>query len=186
MSGGHFELEWALGIGKVLITEEEIEERVSQLGREISSDYRGGVPTFVGVLKGGLVFLSDLIRKVDLKVELDLVGLSSYRGAAQSALTVTHDLASDVRGRDLILVEGIVDTGLTLSHILDRLRSENPSSLEVCALLDKQRARRLEVPLAYVGFRIPDLFVVGYGLDYEEHYRNLPYIAAFAPEAHSP
>ncbi len=170
-----------MGLGKVLITGEEIRDRVTQLGKEISSDYRGSAPTFVGVLKGGLLFISDLIREVDLRVKLDFVGLSSYRGTARGKTRVTREPSSGIEGEDLILVDGIVDTGLSLRRILDGLKSRNPASLKVCTLLDKKSRRQVEVRLDYVGFRIPDLFVVGYGLDYEEQYRNLPHIAVFEP-----
>ena len=174
----------ALGIGRVLVAEDEIKARVSELGQEITSDYRGRVPTFVGVLKGSFIFLSDLVRAVDLEPEVALFGVSSYSGAEQGRVKVTYDLAGGVEGKDLILVDGVVDTGLTISHLLRRLRSKSPSSLRTCVLLDKRSRRKAEVTLDYVGFEIRDLFVVGYGLDYNERFRNLPHIAAFAPEAH--
>lgn len=171
--------------GRVLITEEEIRGRVSQLARKVSSDYRGRSATFVGILKGAFVFLSDLVREVDFSVEVDFLGLSSYRGTARGESRFTRELSTDLGGKDVLLVEGIVDTGLTLSGILDSLKGRRPASIKVCALLDKTQRRKVEVKLDYVGFEIPDLFVVGYGLDFEEDYRNLPHIAVFEPRESS-
>lgn len=170
---------YTLGIGRILITEEELRVRVSQLGREISSDYRGKSPTFVGVLKGAFVFLSDLIRAIDLRAEVDFLGLSSYRGVSQERMRVTRELSSEARGKDLILVDSVLDTGVTIQTAVDDLRLKNPASLKVCALLNKESKKKADIPLQYIGFTIPDVFVVGYGLDYKEHYRNLPHIAVF-------
>ncbi len=173
---------WTLGIGRILVTEEELKLKVSQLGREISADYRGKSPTFVGVLKGAFLFLSDLIRVTELQIEVDFLGLSSYRGVSQERIRVTRELGSEAEGKDLILVDSVVDTGVTIQTAADYLRLRNPKSMKICALLDKESKKKVDIPLQYIGFTIPDVFVVGYGLDYQEQYRNLPHIAVFDPK----
>jgi hypoxanthine phosphoribosyltransferase len=164
----------------VLISAEAIAERVAALGAEIARDYdaEGRVPHFVCVLKGGCLFLSDLMRAVDLPLTVDFIAVSSYGDGTSSSgeVRLTKDLDQSVEGRDVLFVEDIVDTGLTLSYLVDSFRRRGARSVKVAALLDKRSRRRTEVSLDYVGFEIPDEFVVGYGLDYSERYRNLPFI----------
>ena len=166
-------------INKTLITADAIREKVREIGAEISRDYTGKRPVLVGVLNGALIFLADLMREIDLPVEAYMMAASSYDGyETTGTVDIIKPPDASVTGRDVILVEDIVDTGITLDCLLESLRAEQPASLEVCALLDKKSRRRIEVPLKYVGFEIPDEFVVGYGLDYNQQYRNLPYVAS--------
>lgn len=157
-----------------------MQKRVAELGREITRDYRGQTPLFVGVLRAAAVFLADLIRHVDLTMQVDFVAVSSYgAGTATSGhVRLVKDLEADIEGRDVILVEAIVDTGLTVDFLLKSLQSRGLASIQVCSLLSKPSRRLVAVPVAYLGFEIPDLFVVGYGLDFAQQYRNLPFVAA--------
>ncbi len=170
-------------IEEILYTEEQIAERVRQLGEEISRDYAGREVHLVGVLKGAVAFTADLMRRLTVPVRLDFVAVSSYGQESQSSGEVRFlkDLDEDAAGRHLLLVEDIVDTGLTLQCLVSALRARQPASLRVCAFLDKPARRRVEVALDYVGFTVPDRFIVGYGLDYAGRYRNLPYVAALRP-----
>lgn len=163
---------------RTLISREEIQSRVRELAEQITRDYRDRDLVMVGVLKGAFVFLADLARHVDLPLEVDFVAVSSYGKDTKSSgvVRIIKDIDLDIRGRDVILVEDIVDTGLTLSYITDMLRQREPSSLEICALLNKPQARKVDLEVRYSGFDIPMLFVVGYGLDYAERYRHLPYV----------
>lgn len=163
---------------RVLIPAETLMIRVRELGQEISDSYRGRMPLLVSVLKGGVVFLTDLMRSITIPHHIDFLQLSSYEGGTETSGTVRllSDLGTNIGGRDVVIVEDIVDTGLTLRYLLKQLEIRQPRSLRVCALLDKRAARQVEVPLDFVGFTIPNEFVVGYGLDYDEKYRNLPYI----------
>lgn len=163
---------------RTLISREEIQSRVRELAEQITRDYRDRDLVMVGVLKGAFVFLADLARHVDLPLEVDFVAVSSYGKDTKSSgvVRIIKDIDLDIRGRDVILVEDIVDTGLTLSYIADMLRQREPSSLEICALLNKPQARKVDLEVRYSGFDIPMLFVVGYGLDYAERYRHLPYV----------
>ena len=170
------------GIDRVLITARQIEGRVAELGKQVSHDYAGREPVLVGVLRGMLCFMADLMREISLPIEIEFMSISRYRGSAQSAVRITKDLDVDLRGRDVILVEDIVDSGMTLNYILSHIRSKGPSTLEVCTLLDKRARRLIEMPIRYVGFEVPDEFVVGYGLDYQDKYRNLPFIGALKPD----
>jgi hypoxanthine phosphoribosyltransferase len=154
------------------------------LGAAITQDYAGRAPVLVFVMKGALIFVADLIRRIDLPLRLDFLVVSSYGAGTQtSGVHVVTDLRADIRCEDVIVVEDIVDTGLTLQEVLGRLAARHPASLTVCALLDKRSRRRVPVELRYVGFHIPDEFVVGYCLDYAERYRNLPFIGILKPEA---
>ncbi len=166
-------------IGQVLLTEEQIKKRVKELAHEISRDYYGRVPVLVSVLKGGILFLSDLMRELTVDHEIDFMSVSSYDGGVESSgiVRIIADLSINVEGKDVIIVEDIVDTGLTLDYIRHILLARHPKSLRICALLDKRARRKIDVPIDYVGFIVPDEFVIGYGLDYQEKYRNLPYIA---------
>jgi len=161
----------------VLIEENEIRKKVRELGSRINSDYKGRNPIIIGVLKGAFVFLADLLRETEIPLEVDFLSIRSYDGTESSGVVrITHDLSLNIEDRDVILVEDIIDTGRTVKYILDNLRTRKPRSLAVCSLLDKEERRVIEVPLKYVGFKIPGSFVVGYGLDYDNRYRNLKYI----------
>jgi hypoxanthine phosphoribosyltransferase len=165
-----------------VVAEAELRERVAELGRELTTDYEGRPPLLVGVLKGAFVFMSDLSRAIDLPVEFDFMAVSSYGSATRSSgvVRIMKDLDLDLTGRDVLIVEDIVDSGLTLAYLRKNLAARHPASLEVCALLVKEGLQRVELDLRYVGFRIPPVFVVGYGLDVGERYRNLPFIAEYA------
>jgi hypoxanthine phosphoribosyltransferase len=164
----------------VLFGREDIRRRIEELGRDITGDYEGRAPVLISVLKGGSVFLADLMRHVLLPIAIDYMSISRYGGAAESMgrVRIVKDLEVDVGGRDVLIVEDIVDTGLTLSYLITVLESRQPASVEVCALLDKSVRRITPLPIRYVGFDCPDVFVVGYGLDFQERYRNLPDILA--------
>ncbi len=168
-----------------MISEDEIKARVKELARQIENDYKGKNPLFVGILKGAFIFLADLVREITaIPVEIDFIATSSYGSSTVSTgvVKITKDLTEDITGRDVILVEDIVDTGLTLKYLYNLLLSRNPRSLEICVLLDKKERRKVEVPVKYRGFEVPDLFLVGYGLDFAEKYRHLKYIRALSPE----
>ena len=159
----------------LLLTDDQIQARVAELGREISRDYTGREPILIGVLKGSLVFLADLVRKISIPVAVDFMSISSYGNGARSSgvVRILKDLDESITDRDVILIEDIIDTGLTLTYILATISARKPASLEVCGLLDKTARRIIEVPVRYKGFDIPDEFVIGYGLDYEGRYRNI-------------
>jgi hypoxanthine phosphoribosyltransferase len=167
-------------VGEVIVTPDELQRRVSELAEEITQDYAGRDLFMMGVLKGAVFFVADLIRQVDLPCELDFMAVSSYGSLTDSSgvVRILKDLDAPIEGRDVLIVEDVVDSGLTLGYLLRSLRSRNPRSLEVCALLVKPHQRRVELPIRYVGFDIPNRFVVGYGLDLDQLYRNLPYVAA--------
>ncbi|TML00926.1 MAG: hypoxanthine phosphoribosyltransferase [Actinobacteria bacterium] len=165
----------------ILFSEEQIQSRVADLGRAIARDYAGRSPVLVTMLKGAVVFLADLFRAIDLPVRVDFMSISSYGSDSEASggvVRILKDLDQDIGGEDVIVVEDIIDTGLTISYLLATLRARQPASLEVCALLDKTVRRILPVEIKYRGFECPDRFVVGYGLDHEERYRNLPLIVA--------
>jgi len=172
------------GVKRVLISREEIHRRIQELGRQLSRDYAGRNLLLLGVLKGAVVFLVDLARAIDLPLQMDFMAVSSYGASTQSSgvVRILKDLDAAVEGRDILVVEDIIDTGLTLRYILDNLAMRNPASVKVCALLVKGKARPDGIKADYVGFEIPDEFVVGYGLDYAELYRNLPFIAVLEGE----
>ncbi len=165
-------------IKEILFSAPEIAARIQELGREITRDYQGKQPLLIGILKGAVPFIADLMRAIDLKASYDLMAVSSYGASTKSSGTVRilKDLDAALEGRDAIIIEDIVDTGLTLKYLLENLRSRQVSSLKVCTLLDKPSRRKVAIQPDYNGFVIPDKFVVGYGLDYAENYRNLPYI----------
>lgn len=166
--------------GRVLLGEDELQRRVRELGADITADYAGGSPLLIGVLKGAFVFMADLARAIDLPVEVDFMAVSSYGNATKTSgvVRIVKDLDLDLGGRDVILVEDIVDSGLTLNYLRKNLEARHPRSLEVCALLVRQGRQALDPDLRYIGFEIPPDFVVGYGLDVAERGRNLPYVAA--------
>jgi hypoxanthine phosphoribosyltransferase len=166
-------------VGEILVQPDELARRVRELGAEISEGYEGREPLLIGVLKGAVFFLSDLMRSLDVSCEVDFMAVASYGSATESSgvVRILKDLDAAIEGRDVLIVEDIVDSGLTLQYLLRNLGGRGPRSLEVCALLTKPERRRVELSPRYVGFEIPDRFVVGYGLDYAERYRNLPYVA---------
>ena len=167
-------------VGEVLVTSEELQRRVAELGEEISRDYAGRTLLLIGVLKGAVFFVSDLMRFIEVPVEVDFMAVASYGSATDSSgvVRILKDLDAAIEGRDVLIVEDIVDSGLTLQYLMRNLGSRNPRSLEVCALLTKPQRRKVDLPTRYVGFEIPNRFVVGYGLDHEERHRNLPFVAA--------
>lgn len=170
--------------GRVLLTEREIRGRVEELGRSISRDHPDSELLLISVLKGSLFFLVDLVRSMSIPVTLDFMAVSSYGSSTESSgvMRIVKDLDENIEGRKVLLVEDIIDTGLTLCYLLDLLSSRSPASVEVCALLDKASRRVCEVPIHYRGFVIPNEFVIGYGLDYDQKYRFLPYIAILEPD----
>jgi hypoxanthine phosphoribosyltransferase len=183
---GHPDL--AADVAEVLITEDQIRDKVRELGARLSADYADRQLTLVSVLKGSLPFMADLMRALSIPVTIDLMEVSSYGGASTETsglVRILKDLSSSIEGKDVLIVEDIIDTGLTLNYLLRYLRGKNPRSIQICALLDKPARRLVEIDIAYRGFSIPDQFVVGYGLDYGEHYRNLPFIGVLRPEVYS-
>jgi hypoxanthine phosphoribosyltransferase len=161
----------------VLISEEDLDARVRALGAEITRDHQGRALVVVGVLKGSFIFLADLVRAIDLPISIDFIGISSYQGTSTSGVVkITSDLTRPIEGKDVLLVEDIVDTGLSMRYLLDNLATRRPASLKVCALLEKPARARVQVPIDYRGFVIGDEFVVGYGLDWDGRMRNLPFV----------
>ncbi len=174
-------------IGDILVSEAEIAAKVTELGARIATDYRGRPITLVSVLKGSLPFMADLMRAIDLPLRIDLMEVSSYGGSATESsglVRILKDLSASIEGEDVLIVEDIIDTGLTLNYLIRYLRGKNPASLRICTLLDKPARRLVEIPVDYIGFTIPDQFVVGYGLDYGERYRNLRYVGVLRPEVY--
>lgn len=167
---------------RVLIPRQDLEHRVSELAAEIQRDYVGKDLVAVGVLKGSIFFMVDLLKQIDLPLEVDFLQTSSYSGTSRGEVRIRQDVGQPIRGRHVLLIEDIVDTGYTLRTVLGLLRYRGAASVKLCALLDKAEARQVEVPIDYKGFQIEDRFVIGYGLDYEEHYRNLPYIGILEEE----
>jgi hypoxanthine phosphoribosyltransferase len=165
-------------ISQVLFSEEEIQTRITEIGKEISAEYPGMNPLLVGVLKGVLFFMADLLRAITIPVEVDFMAVSSYTPEArdQGLVRLVKDLETPISGRHVLFVEDVIDTGLTLNYLLQTLQMRHPASLNVCALFNKQKLRLVNVPIKYAGFDLPDRFVVGYGLDYHERYRNLPFV----------
>jgi hypoxanthine phosphoribosyltransferase len=165
-------------IGEVLIDEETLAARVAELGAEVSADYEGRDLLLIGVLKGAVFFMADLMRHLTVTCEVDFMAISSYGAATDSSgiVRILKDLDISIEGRDVLVVEDIIDSGLTLSYLMRNLESREPATLDVCALLTKPSRREVDVPVRYVGFEIPNKFVVGYGLDFAERYRNLPYV----------
>ena len=169
-------------IGEVLLTEEQIAAKVAELGARIGADYADRRLTLVSVLKGSLPFMADLMRAIPVPVRIDLMEVSSYGGTTTESsglVRILKDLSASIAGDDVLIVEDIIDTGLTLNYLLRYLRGKNPRSLRICTLLDKPARRLVDIPVDYTGFTIPDQFVVGYGLDYDERYRNLPFIGVW-------
>jgi hypoxanthine phosphoribosyltransferase len=167
-------------IGQILVAQDALAERVRAMGEEISRDYEGRELILVGVLKGAVFFVADLMRHLDVHCAIDFMAVASYGSSTDSSgvVRILKDLDISIEGRDVLIIEDIVDSGLTLNYLLRTLRARNPASLEVCALLTKPERRKVDLPIRYVGFEIPNEFAIGYGLDHDERYRNLPYVAA--------
>jgi hypoxanthine phosphoribosyltransferase len=178
--------EFEQDIHRILITGEEIQAKIRELGDRITEDYRGRDPLLVGVLKGAFVVMADLSRHIRLPLQFDFMAVSSYGASTKTSgvVRILKDLDHDIEGRHVLLVEDIVDSGLTLAYLLKNLRARRPASLEVCALMQKPEVQRVALDIKYKGFEIPPVFVVGYGLDFAEKYRNLPYVATLKPEAY--
>jgi hypoxanthine phosphoribosyltransferase len=174
-------------VGEILIDEETLAARVAELGAEVSVDYQGRDLLLIGVLKGAVFFMADLMRHLTVPCEVDFMAISSYGASTDSSgiVRILKDLDINIEGRDVLVVEDIIDSGLTLSYLMRNLESREPTSLEVCALLTKPARREIDVPVRYVGFEIPNKFVVGYGLDFAERYRNLRDVAILAPHVYS-
>jgi hypoxanthine phosphoribosyltransferase len=175
-------------IGEILLDEHAIQAMVAELGARISADYAGRQLTLVSVLKGSLPFMADLMRSISIPVRIDLMEVSSYGGTTTESsglVRILKDLSASIEGDDVLIVEDIIDTGLTLNYLIRYLRGKNPASLRICTLLDKPARRLVDIPVDYTGFTIPDRFVVGYGLDYGELYRNLRFVGVLRPEVYS-
>jgi hypoxanthine phosphoribosyltransferase len=172
----------------VLIDEERLRSRVAELGDEVSADYAGRDLLLIGVLKGAVFFMADLMRHLTVTCEVDFMAISSYGAATDSSgvVRILKDLDINIAGRDVLVVEDIIDSGLTLSYLMRNLEAREPASLEICALLTKPERREIDVPVRYVGFEIPNRFVIGYGLDFAERYRNLPYVGVLDPDLIGP
>jgi hypoxanthine phosphoribosyltransferase len=172
-------------IGEILVSAEDLKRRVAELGEEVSRDYQGRDLVMVGVLKGAILFMADLMRHLTVPCEVDFMAVSSYGSSTDSSgvVRILKDLDASIADRDVLIVEDIIDSGLTLLYLLRNLRVRNPRSLEVCALLTKPERRRVDLPIRYVGFEIPNRFAIGYGLDHAQRYRNLDYVAALADRA---
>jgi len=173
------------GVAEILIEEDALRERVAELGAEISVDYAGRDLLLIGVLKGAVFFMADLMRSIDVHCEVDFMAISSYGASTDSSgvVRILKDLDTAIEDRHVLVVEDIIDSGLTLSYLMRSLRARKPASLEICALLTKPERREIDVPVKFVGFEIPNKFVIGYGLDFAERYRNLPYVCVFEGEA---
>jgi hypoxanthine phosphoribosyltransferase len=171
-------------VGEILVQPDDLEHRVRELGAEISRDYAGRDLLLIGVLKGAVFFLADLMRHLEIPCELDFMAVSSYGSSTDSSgiVRILKDLDAPIEGRDVLIVEDIVDSGLTLSYLFRMLRARNPATMEVCALLTKPERREVDLPIRYVGFEIPNRFAIGYGLDHAERFRNLPYVAVLEGE----
>ena len=172
---------------KTLITAEELQARVKEIGEQITKDYAGKMPVLVCVLKGSLVFMADLMRHVDLYAEVDTMAVSSYGSGTVSSgvVRLVKDLNNSIEGRDVIIIEDILDSGKTLAYIRDMFETRNPASIAICTLLDKPNRRVVDIAADYVGFTSPDEFVVGYGLDFDEKYRNLPFVGVLKPSVYT-
>jgi hypoxanthine phosphoribosyltransferase len=174
-------------VAQILVTEAQIADKVAELGSRISVDYAGRTLTLVSVLKGSLPFMADLMRAIELPLRIDLMEVSSYGGSTTESsglVRILKDLSASIEGEDVLIVEDIIDTGLTLNYLIRYLRGKNPKSLRICTLLNKPARRLVEIPVDYIGFEIPDQFVVGYGLDYGEVYRNLRFVGVLKPEVY--
>ncbi len=173
-------------VEEILLTGEQIQARVAELGAELARDYAGRNPVLVSVLKGSIIFLADLVREMEIPLAIDLMEVSSYGASTESSgqVRILKDLSSSIEGRNVVVVEDIIDTGLTLNYLLRYLHDKGPASISICCLLDKPARRLAQIEIDYRGFTIPDRFVIGYGLDYDERYRNLPYVGVLRPSVY--
>jgi hypoxanthine phosphoribosyltransferase len=173
-------------IQEILISEEELQQKIAELGAKISSDYFGKKLLVIGVLKGAVMFMADLVKKIEIPLSMDFMAVSSYGASTESSgvVRILKDLDESVEGYHVLIVEDIIDSGLTLKYLMENLKSRNPASIRICALLNKPEGRKVDIVIDYEGFKIPNAFVVGYGLDYAEKYRNLPYICVLKPEVY--
>ena len=173
-------------VEEVLLSGEQVQARVAELGAQLATDYEGREPVLVSVLKGSIIFLADLVRAMPIPLSIDLMEVSSYGTSTESSgqVRILKDLSTSIEGREVLVVEDIIDTGLTLNYLVRYLRGKNPATLRICTLLDKPARRLVEIPVDYIGFEIPDQFVVGYGLDYGELYRNLRFVGVLKPEVY--
>ena len=173
-------------IEKILITEEELKEGVARLGKQIAEEYADKNPVFIGILKGVVVYFADMIRATQIPCEIDFMVVSSYgKGTSFGTLLMKKDVSVDIRDRHVVILEDILDTGRTLSHVIDHLKAKEPASLKICTLLNMPTRREVDIEADYIGFTIPNEFVVGYGLDYAERYRNRPFVGVLKPEIYS-
>jgi len=174
-------------IASILISKEQIQKRVTEIGQQISEDYKGKDLVMVGILRGAIIFYGDLAKEIKVPLSMDFMAVSSYGSGTTSSgvVRIIHDLEENVEGRDVLIVEDIIDSGLTLRYLVENLKSRKPKSIKICCLLDKPSRRISPIKPDYVGFEVPDEFVVGYGLDYNERYRNLPYIGVLKPEVYA-
>ncbi|EOD01136.1 hypoxanthine phosphoribosyltransferase [Caldisalinibacter kiritimatiensis] len=174
-------------IKQVLITEEELQNKIKELGEQITEDYKGKDLILICVLKGAVMFMADLAKNIDLPLTMDFMAVSSYGSSTESSgvVKIIKDLDTSIEGKEVLIVEDIIDTGLTLSYLLENLKSRGPKSVKICTLLDKPERRKADIKYDYKGFTVPDEFVVGYGLDFDEKYRNLPYICVLKEEVYS-
>lgn len=173
-------------IQEVLITRDELKKRIEELGHQISRDYEGKDLMLIGVLKGSVPFMADLIQEISIHCTMDFMATSSYGNSTQSsgAVRILKDLDSNIENKNILIIEDIIDTGYTLKYLIENLRSRKPADISVCCLLDKPDRRKIELDIKYTGFKIPDAFVIGYGLDYAERYRNLPFIGVLKKEVY--
>ena len=171
-------------VERVLITEEDIQNRIKELAAQINKDYEGKEVLLLCILKGGMMFLADLSKHLTIPVAMDFIGISSYGNATQSSgvVRITKDLEESIEGKHVLIIEDIIDSGLTLSYLINNLAIRKPASIKICTLLDKQINREVDIPVDYVGFTVPNEFLVGYGLDYQEFYRNIPYVFVLKPK----
>lgn len=174
-------------IKEILIDEDILQSKVRELGMKITKDYRGKDLHLICVLKGAVIFLSDLMKRIELPLDIDFMAISSYGSGTKSSgvVRILKDLDAGIEGKDVLIVEDIIDSGLTLSYLMENLKARGPKSVEICTILDKPSRRNINLDIKYTGFQVPDEFVVGYGLDYDEKYRNLPYIAVLKEEIYS-
>lgn len=173
-------------IEQILISEEQIQARVAELGKQLAEEYAGREPIFLGILRGVILFFSDMIRATQIPCKIDLLAASSYGSGTETSgkVVIKKDVSLDIRGKDVIILEDIIDTGVTLKYVTEHLLKMEPASLKICTLLDKPSRRTERIQADYVGFTIPNVFVVGYGLDYDDRYRNLPFVGVLKPEVY--
>jgi len=174
-------------IKQILLTESDLKKKISQMGKQISKDYQGKDLVLIGVLKGSVMFMADLMKEIEIPCTMDFMAVSSYGSSTKSSgvVRILKDLDFQIEGKDVLIVEDIIDTGITLKYLVEYLKARKPSSLEVCSLLNKQERREAELSAKYIGFEVPDFFLVGYGLDYAEKYRNLPFIGILKEEIYN-